>query len=120
MDVVVLDEDGAGQGRGEVGEIAVRSKYLATGYWKEPERTERAFRRCASDPELRLYRTGDLGRMRPDGCLEHLGRKDFRIKIRGHTIEAGAVEAALCELEEVRHAVVAAAGERQGERSLAA
>jgi amino acid adenylation domain-containing protein len=120
MDVLLLDEAGAEVDRGGTGEIAVRSRYLATGYWNNAERTARAFTRCGADPEVRLYRTGDLGRMRPDACLEYLGRKDFRIKIQGHTIEAGVVEAALCELEEVRQAVVAAAGQRHGEHILGA
>ena len=35
----------------------------------------------------RLYRTGDLGRLRPDGCLLYLERKDARVKLRGHLID---------------------------------
>ena len=42
--------------------------------------------------------TGDLGRLLPDGCLEHFGRRDQQVKVRGHRIELPAVEAALSAL----------------------
>ena len=76
----------------EVGEIAVRSEYLALGYWNRPDLTARAFESDADG--RRRYRTGDLGRLRRDGCLEHLGRKDSRTKIRGITVSLAEVEAA--------------------------
>ena len=49
-----------------------------------------------SDPnggDKRIYHTGDLGRLRSDGLLYHLGRKDFQLNIRGHRVEAGEIEA---------------------------
>ncbi|MDH3639699.1 MAG: AMP-binding protein, partial [Gammaproteobacteria bacterium] len=86
MHVVLLDHDGDEVALGEVGEIAVHSRFLATGYWGRPDLTRTGFLPNADDPELRLYRTGDLGRLRPDGCLEYLGRRDFEMKIRGHRV----------------------------------
>ena len=47
---------------------------------------------------FRVYRTGDLGRMHPDGCLEHLGRRDFQAKVRGQYVDLAAVEAALLSM----------------------
>ena len=46
--------------------------------------------------------------MQPDGCLVHMGRRDFQIKIRGHRVEIGEVEAALLEVNNVKETVVIA------------
>ena len=78
------------------GEIAVIARTLAVGYWKDPGADRGGVspgRRAGRD--VRMYRTGDLGRLLPDGCLLHAGRKDARLKIRGHRVEIGEVEAAL-------------------------
>src|SRR5207249_2669107 len=75
-EVVLLDEKGREAGFNEIGEIVVRSPYLAVEYWQDPELTRAAFLPDPLGGGRRLFHTGDLGRMRPDGCLEHLGRKD--------------------------------------------
>src|SRR5262249_51831868 len=61
---------------GQVGEIGVVSQYLSPGYWRDLPLTQRAFTPDPLGQPGRMYRTGDLGRLRPDGCLEHLGRRD--------------------------------------------
>ncbi len=117
-DVVVLDGAGAPVEVGQVGEIAVRSDYLALGYWNRPDLTERAF---APDAEgRRSYRTGDLGRLRTDGCLEHLGRKDSLVKIRGVSVSLTMVEAALVSLPSVREAAVVSTMDANDSRRLIA
>ncbi|MGB7922077.1 MAG: condensation domain-containing protein, partial [Pyrinomonadaceae bacterium] len=68
----------------------------------------------------RQYLTGDLGRYMGDGEIEFMGREDLQVKVGGHRIEIGEVEAALGEHEGVREAVVAALGERQGVKRLVA
>jgi acyl carrier protein len=68
----------------------------------------------------RLYFTGDLGLMHPDGCLIHLGRKDFQVKVRGHRIELAEIETALLALDTVKEAFVLAADERPEEPRLVA
>ena len=82
-EVLLLDDDGKGVGFNLIGEIVVRSKYLSPGYWNNPELTATKFKPDPHNREKRLYYTGDLGRVLPDGCLVHKGRKDFRVKIRG-------------------------------------
>ena len=118
MEVTVVDEAGGPAAPDEVGEIAVRSEYLALGYWNRPDLTARAFESDAAG--RRRYRTGDLGRLRRDGCLEHLGRKDSRTKIRGITVSLAEVEAALGGLPSIREAAVVARSDSHDERRLVA
>ena len=107
-EVVLVDEKGEPVACGEVGEMAVRSRYLSPGFWRKPELTRAAFATDPVDPDLRLYRTGDLGRLRHGGCLEHLGRTDFQVKVRGHRVETWEIEAALLGLDAFREALVVA------------
>jgi aryl carrier-like protein len=104
MEVRVLDEAGQPVPIGEVGEIAVQSRYLAVGYWGRPDLTAQAFTSDSEEPDLRTYRTGDLGRLGPDGRLDHLGRRDARQKIRGQWVDLAQVEAVLLSAAGVREA----------------
>jgi amino acid adenylation domain-containing protein len=104
--VGLLDEGGSPVEPGEVGEFAVTSRHVALGYWREPDLTARAFKVDPDDPAVRTYRTGDLGRRRPDGLYEFVGRKDVQVKLHGHRIEPGEVEAALRSASPVRDAAV--------------
>jgi amino acid adenylation domain-containing protein len=120
MQVVLLDDDGAPVEPGKRGEIAVRSRYLALGYWRRPDLTNAAF---APDPDggpERTYRTGDMGRLRPDGCLDYLARKDFQLKVRGHRVDTADVESALIAVDGVRDAVVATRENARAEPELVA
>lgn len=119
-EIVVLDEAGAEVAGGGIGEIAVKSRYLALGYWRRPDLTRQAFVADPTGGGRRLYRTGDLGCLRADGCLEYLGRKDLQVKIRGHRIDVGEVEAALLSLGAVRQAVVLARSDAGGDPRLVA
>lgn len=103
-EVVLLDD--AGRAGSEEGEIAVIARTLAVGYWKDPAATAAAFEVVPGRPGFRRFRTGDLGRMLPDGCLLFAGRKDARLKIRGHRVETLEVEAALLEVPGIREAAV--------------
>jgi thioesterase domain-containing protein/acyl carrier protein len=120
MEVLVLDERGETVGFDAVGEIAVRSRYISPGYWRRPELTKRAFLPDPEDARSHIYLTGDLGRMLPDGCLMHIGRKDSQVKVRGFRIEASEVEAALLNLEGAIEAVVMAREVNNTEKRLAA
>jgi amino acid adenylation domain-containing protein len=119
-EVILLDESGRQLGFDEVGEIVVKSRYIALGYWQKPEVTRSAFSIDPRGGDERFFRTGDLGRIRPDGCLEHLGRKDRQVKIRGIRIEPAEVESILAKHPSVRQAVVAAYEDEPGEKELVA
>lgn len=123
MEILLLDEAGNQVDSGCVGEIAVKSKYLALGYWRKTELTKAAFsydQKEGLDSEKRIYRTGDLGRFEPDGCLVHMGRRDFQVKIRGFRIELSEIEVALLSTDVVKEAVVIAIEDRRGEKCLVA
>ncbi|GHF54418.1 hypothetical protein GCM10010218_39590 [Streptomyces mashuensis] len=99
------------------GDLYIAGAGLARGYLGDEAKTRAAFLRHPVTGE-RLYRTGDLGRYLPDGTIEFLGRADSQVKIQGHRIEPGEVEAALLRRPDVRAAVVVAEGERGGPRRL--
>lgn len=105
-EILILDEKGTALGPGEIGEIAVRSRYLSPGYWKRPDLTNLSFNQDKDYPGHRIYRTGDLGRQSSDGCLEHLGRKDTQVQIRGYRVECREIELALLHEPAVDQAFV--------------
>jgi acyl-coenzyme A synthetase/AMP-(fatty) acid ligase/acyl carrier protein len=120
MDVALLDESGQPVEGSGVGEIVVSSRYVSPGYWRQPELTRERFRPDPARPGTVTFRTGDLGRMGPDGCLFHLGRQDFQVKVRGHRIEVAEIETTLLGHPAVRAAVVATWEPQPGEPRLVA
>ncbi len=86
------------------GELYIGGKGLAKEYYADPERTSLQFIRHAGNEQC-LYRTGDWARYWPDGTLEFLGRRDTQVKIRGHRIELGDLDAAFGKLSSVKDSV---------------
>ena len=74
------------------------------GYWRNPEGTAARFHTRADG--LRVYHSGDLARVRPDGLLEFLGRRDHMVKIRGYLVEPAEVERHLASENEIRECIV--------------
>jgi amino acid adenylation domain-containing protein len=105
-DILLLNQ--AGIDAQIYGEIAIRSPYVALEYWQKPERTQAAFIPDPDGGNRRIYRSGDLGRLRPDGTIEFLGRRDFQVKLRGFRIELREIEAVLSQHPQVKEAVVIA------------
>lgn len=93
---------------GMKGEICLGGKGLAMGYLNKRELTAEKFIMVSLPGKglTSLYRTGDFGRWLPDRNLEFLGRMDYQVKIRGHRVELGEVEAVICQCKEIDEAVV--------------
>ncbi len=106
-EIWIRDEQGQLCPPGLSGEICIGGLGVARGYWRRPELTAERFipDPFGGEPGGRLYRTGDLGRWRLDGCIEHLGRMDGQVKLRGHRVELGEIEAVLAEHVGVRQCV---------------
>ncbi len=93
--------------QGACGELWIGGAGLAIDYWQRPELTARQFTAVAALPQAgRLYRTGDRVRFNGRGGLEHLGRLDLQIKLRGFRIEPGEIETWLKQHAGVRDALV--------------
>jgi amino acid adenylation domain-containing protein len=101
------------------GEIAIKSKHVALGYWRNPAATSTAFD-SSSDLKGVIYKTGDMGRRLPDGSIRFEGRKDFQVKIRGHRVELGEIESALSQHPAVGECVVVANENATGDKRLVA
>jgi amino acid adenylation domain-containing protein/non-ribosomal peptide synthase protein (TIGR01720 family) len=107
---------------GMPGELLIGGDGVTRGYLNRPDLTAECFvpDPWSGRPGARLYRSGDLGRHRSDGQLEFLGRIDGQVKIRGHRVEPGEVEAALLRHPAVRAAAVVPSAPEEGHRRLLA
>ncbi|HEY2514337.1 MAG TPA: amino acid adenylation domain-containing protein [Polyangiaceae bacterium] len=111
--ISLLDTERRPAARGAVGEIYIAGDGVARGYLGRDDLNRERF--LALHDGERAYRTGDLARLNERGLLEYLGRADGQLKIRGHRIEPGEIEAALEEHPQVERAVVVGR-RREGEQ----
>ncbi len=99
-DVFILNGDRLAE-RGESGELCVRGRCLALGYYNNPEKTAEAFIQNPLNPHYpeKIYKTGDIAKYNERGEIVFLARKDHQIKHMGHRIELGEIETAVCSID---------------------
>ena len=109
--VYLLDEDLNPVPEGKPGEICLAGEGLFHKYLNCPELNAE---RWVSNPVerdgsyARVFRTGDIGRLRADGEIEYLGRRDRLVKVRGFRVELGEVESVLSQHPAVEQCVAIA------------
>ncbi|MFE3739617.1 amino acid adenylation domain-containing protein [Streptomyces sp. NPDC059134] len=107
--------------QGATGELYLSGEGVARGYAGRTGLTaERFLPDPFGPPGGRMYRTGDLARWGADGSLEYLGRSDRQIKLRGHRVETGEIEAVLRGLPGITGAAVVLTAPADGPQRLAA
>ena len=111
VEILVLNEKGEECSPGEVGELVHRGALITRGYWNDPEKTEKVFKR---NPLLKDQRhlnetvvfSGDLVTKDEEGFLYYVSRKDSMIKTMGYRVSPTEVEESLMKLSGIVDAVV--------------
>lgn len=118
----ILDSSGQLLPIGVAGELYLGGSGLARGYWNKAKQTAERFVFKTFDHQLplRLYRTGDRVRFRGDGSIEHLGRLDEQVKVRGFRIELSEISSVLVEFETIEEAITIVHKEADGNKQLVA
>ncbi|MFD1832908.1 amino acid adenylation domain-containing protein [Streptomyces desertarenae] len=110
----VVDADGREVPAGTEGELLVGGAGVGRGYIGDPVRTALAFvpDGLSGAPGARLYRTADRVSRAADGTIDFHGRRDRQVKVRGHRVELGDVEAELLRVPGVGSAACVFTGGR--------
>lgn len=106
MEILLVNDVGEVVTPGETGEVAVRSRFLSPGYWRNDALTAQRFEAGASPDAPRTFRSGDLAQCNASGLLEFQGRKDAQIKVHGFRVETAEIEEALKRQAAVTQAAV--------------
>lgn len=107
---------------GVAGELYVGGAGLARGYLNRADLTAARFipDNLSGTPGGRLYKSGDVARYLANGSLEFVGRADTQVKVRGHRIELGEIDATLAKLSGIAQAVTIVREDRAGDVRLVA
>lgn len=106
MEAVIVDEEGREVSDADAGELLMAGPQMCLGYWRDNQKTRKAFVTLPGKPGKTYYRTGDrVRRSGPDKPLIYLGRLDGQIQLLGHRVELGEVEAVVREVSRVNGVV---------------
>ena len=111
VEILVLRSDGTECAPGEPGELVHRGALVTKGYWNDPEKTNKVFRRnplLTKQDHLNeiVVFSGDLVKKDPEGFLYFISRRDEMIKTSGYRVSPTEVEELLIEIPGINHAVV--------------
>ena len=98
--------DGSPARLGEEGELVVDGSTVMMGYWGRPA-------------QRGPYRTGDIVTVLPDGAFDYVGRRDHMVKVRGHRVELGEIEAVIGSHPDIDVAAVLVDGDGARARLIA-
>ena len=121
-EIYILDDCLNPVPQGVPGELHIGGDGLARGYLNRPDLTADKFipNPFGKQAGARLYKAGDLARYHSDGRIECLGRADYQVKVRGHRIELGDIEAALDQNPRLQACAVVARKDERGDNRLIA
>jgi amino acid adenylation domain-containing protein len=93
---LIADADLREVGPGSDGELLIAGPQVTPGYWQDAEKTAASFVTPPGQGEIH-YRTGDRVKrpLREGEPITYVGRMDHQIKVLGHRVELGEIEAAL-------------------------
>ncbi|WP_461784012.1 class I adenylate-forming enzyme family protein [Prosthecobacter sp.] len=99
-EVFAMDANGHRLPPGETGELCVRGRHLALGYWRAPDETAKRYQ-FIGEGHSRVLVSGDFGSVDAEGFLHFHGRSDFLIKHKGHRLSPAEVEEEACRILDV-------------------
>ncbi len=102
------------------GELYIAGTCLSRGYINRDELTAVSYLPDPFFPGERMYKTGDIVRMLPDSNIEHLGRRDFQVKMHGQRIELEEITGELMKCEGINEAATIAVRPEAGTMELRA
>ena len=122
IQVLILNKNHLRVGVYEVGQIAIRTKYLSQGYINQAQDNDGSFIQdsFSKSKDTRIYLTGDYGYYNIDGNIFFRGRIDDQVKIRGYRVELNDINNHLKSLPEIEDAVTLAVDSSHQEKRLVA
>lgn len=114
---ILLGGDGQLPAADATGELCVAGSSVMRGYWRDAEKTRLS---TVQAGRVRYYRTGDIVSRDAHGRFVFLGRRDGMVKVNGHRIELGEVEAVLEGRPDIAEAACAVAPGADGAGRLVA
>lgn len=109
----IVDENFQMQPIGVAGELCIGGEGVAMGYWNREELTQEKFVKDPYISDRKIYRTGDMVYWLPDGDIHFIGRVDDEVKIRGHRVKLGEIEAVMSQYEDILDSSVITRGEEE-------